>query len=162
MAQAAENPNHAPEIEEPSPKIQKIHQNGVLKIKPTKPLRFYGSKSSLRKLFCLHSFCYDLSSAAETKVPARGKALIPTDLSIAVPEGTYARIGNFLPFFVIDSLVLNDGFLSADSLFLVVLILGFCSSTIRFGVEALDLSRVIDADTGDSWSDSVQPLGRGF
>ncbi|XP_019187107.1 PREDICTED: deoxyuridine 5'-triphosphate nucleotidohydrolase-like [Ipomoea nil] len=35
---------------------------------------------------------YDLSSAAETKVPARGKALIPTDLSIAVPEGTYARI----------------------------------------------------------------------
>lgn len=29
MAQAAENPNHAPEIEEPSPKIQKIHQNGV-------------------------------------------------------------------------------------------------------------------------------------
>nr|GME21231.1 deoxyuridine 5'-triphosphate nucleotidohydrolase [Ipomoea batatas] len=36
---------------------------------------------------------YDLSSAAEIKVPARGKALIPTDLSIAVPEGTYARIG---------------------------------------------------------------------
>lgn len=32
-------------------------------------------------------------SAAETKVPARGKALIPTDLSIAVPEGAYARIG---------------------------------------------------------------------
>ncbi|WJX31129.1 dUTP diphosphatase [Trifolium repens] len=35
---------------------------------------------------------YDLSSAADTKVPARGKALIPTDLSIAVPEGTYARV----------------------------------------------------------------------
>lgn len=35
---------------------------------------------------------YDLSSATETKVPARGKALVPTDLSIAVPEGTYARI----------------------------------------------------------------------
>ncbi|XP_047967302.1 deoxyuridine 5'-triphosphate nucleotidohydrolase [Salvia hispanica] len=35
---------------------------------------------------------YDLSSAVETKVPARGKALVPTDLSIAVPEGTYARI----------------------------------------------------------------------
>jgi dUTP pyrophosphatase len=37
---------------------------------------------------------YDLSSAADTKVPARGKVLIPTDLSIAVPEGTYARVGN--------------------------------------------------------------------
>ncbi|KAF7847989.1 hypothetical protein BT93_L2386 [Corymbia citriodora subsp. variegata] len=35
---------------------------------------------------------YDLSSAAEAKVPARGKALVPTNLSIAIPEGTYARI----------------------------------------------------------------------
>ncbi|KAL3639202.1 hypothetical protein CASFOL_017109 [Castilleja foliolosa] len=35
---------------------------------------------------------YDLSSATETKVPSRGKALIPTDLSIAIPHGTYARI----------------------------------------------------------------------
>ncbi|KAK1396227.1 hypothetical protein POM88_006090 [Heracleum sosnowskyi] len=35
---------------------------------------------------------YDLSSASEIKVPARGKALVPTDLRIAVPEGTYARI----------------------------------------------------------------------
>ena len=35
-----------------------------------------------------------VDSAAEIKVPARGKALIPTDLSIAVPEGTYARVGN--------------------------------------------------------------------
>ncbi|KAG6406417.1 hypothetical protein SASPL_134017 [Salvia splendens] len=35
---------------------------------------------------------YDLSSAVETKVPARGKTLVPTDLSVAVPEGTYARI----------------------------------------------------------------------
>jgi dUTPase len=34
-----------------------------------------------------------LCSATETKVPARGKALVPTDLSIAIPEGTYARIG---------------------------------------------------------------------
>ncbi|KAK1374950.1 hypothetical protein POM88_031143 [Heracleum sosnowskyi] len=31
-------------------------------------------------------------SASEIKVPARGKALVPTDLRIAVPEGTYARI----------------------------------------------------------------------
>ncbi|KAJ6728907.1 DEOXYURIDINE 5'-TRIPHOSPHATE NUCLEOTIDOHYDROLASE [Salix viminalis] len=35
---------------------------------------------------------YDLSSVSAAKVPARGKALIPTDLSIAIPEGTYARI----------------------------------------------------------------------
>lgn len=35
---------------------------------------------------------YDLSSASSCVVPARGKALVPTDLSIAIPEGTYARI----------------------------------------------------------------------
>jgi len=41
-----------------------------------------------------------LHSALETEVPARGKALIPTDLSFAIPEGTYARIGksHFVPF----------------------------------------------------------------
>lgn len=32
-------------------------------------------------------------SATEAKVPARGKALVQTDLSIGIPEGTYARIG---------------------------------------------------------------------
>ena len=34
-----------------------------------------------------------LCSAVETKVPARGKALVATDISIAIPEGTYARVG---------------------------------------------------------------------
>ena len=43
----------------------------------------------------LFSFCFlnATFSATETKVPARGKALVPTDLSIGIPEGTYARIG---------------------------------------------------------------------
>ena len=35
---------------------------------------------------------FDLSSAVDTCVPANGKMLIPTDLAIAVPRGTYARI----------------------------------------------------------------------
>jgi hypothetical protein len=39
-------------------------------------------------------------SAVEIVVPARGKALVPTDLSVAIPHGTYARIGerHNLPF----------------------------------------------------------------
>ncbi|KAF3781477.1 Deoxyuridine 5'-triphosphate nucleotidohydrolase [Nymphaea thermarum] len=37
-------------------------------------------------------FCFRASSAVATIVPARGKALVATDLSIAIPEGTYARI----------------------------------------------------------------------
>jgi dUTP pyrophosphatase len=35
---------------------------------------------------------YDLYSAEQSVVPARGKALVKTDISIAIPEGTYARI----------------------------------------------------------------------
>lgn len=35
---------------------------------------------------------FDLSSAADTVVPARGKAIVKTDLAIAIPEFTYARI----------------------------------------------------------------------
>ena len=38
-------------------------------------------------------------SASVAKVPARGKSLIPTDLSIAIPEGTYARIGKSQPLY---------------------------------------------------------------
>lgn len=48
----------------------------------------------------------DLSSAVDCVVPARGKALIATDLSIAIPENTYARIGNCLDINYV-SIVLN-------------------------------------------------------
>jgi len=36
---------------------------------------------------------YDLFSAEDGEVPARGKALVKTDLAIAVPTGTYGRVG---------------------------------------------------------------------
>jgi len=35
---------------------------------------------------------FDLSSCIDTIVPARGKSLVPTDLSIAIPQNTYARV----------------------------------------------------------------------
>jgi dUTP pyrophosphatase len=35
----------------------------------------------------------DSLSAADLVVPSRGKALVPTDLSIAIPPGHYARVG---------------------------------------------------------------------
>lgn len=37
-----------------------------------------------------------MCSAAETIVPARGKAMVPTDLSIDIPPGTYGRIGKYI------------------------------------------------------------------
>ena len=35
---------------------------------------------------------YDIASAEDTVVPAKGKAVIKTGVSIAIPEGCYGRI----------------------------------------------------------------------
>ncbi|KAK9841037.1 hypothetical protein WJX81_007151 [Elliptochloris bilobata] len=35
---------------------------------------------------------YDLASAYDCVVPARGKAVVRTELAIAIPAGTYARV----------------------------------------------------------------------
>ncbi|EON96937.1 putative deoxyuridine 5 -triphosphate nucleotidohydrolase protein [Phaeoacremonium minimum UCRPA7] len=35
---------------------------------------------------------YDIYAAKETVIPARGKGLVDTDISMAVPAGTYGRI----------------------------------------------------------------------
>jgi len=43
-----------------------------------------------------HAAGFDLSSAYDDVVPARGKALIKLDLAFAIPEFTYARIGKCL------------------------------------------------------------------
>lgn len=36
---------------------------------------------------------FDLSSAYDITVPKRGKAIVKTDLAIAIPPNTYARVG---------------------------------------------------------------------
>ena len=35
---------------------------------------------------------YDLCSAYDCSIPARGKGLVKTDISVAIPQNTYARI----------------------------------------------------------------------
>lgn len=96
MAQVQTAKNNSPEIKEPSPKIQKTHQNGVSQessnLLPFLKVKKISEKAILPSRGSSLSAGYDLSSASETKVPARGKALVPTDLSIAIPEGTYARV----------------------------------------------------------------------
>ena len=37
---------------------------------------------------------YDLYASEEGVVPARGKTIIKTGISIAVPHGNYGRVGN--------------------------------------------------------------------
>ena len=44
--------------------------------------------------FLLHDCAgFDLSSAYDIVVPKHGKAIVKTDLAIAIPENTYARVG---------------------------------------------------------------------
>ncbi|KTW32055.1 deoxyuridine 5'-triphosphate nucleotidohydrolase [Pneumocystis jirovecii RU7] len=40
----------------------------------------------------LYAAGYDIYSSCDTVVPAHGKALVDTDIAIAVPSGTYGRI----------------------------------------------------------------------
>ncbi|GAB2303729.1 hypothetical protein Dimus_038950 [Dionaea muscipula] len=93
---AAQQDQRATEIQEPSPKIPRLCQNGgavaakasvsLLKVKKLSDKAILPSRASPL------SAGYDISSAIETKVPARGKAFVATDLSIGIPDGTYARI----------------------------------------------------------------------
>ncbi|XP_002877532.2 deoxyuridine 5'-triphosphate nucleotidohydrolase [Arabidopsis lyrata subsp. lyrata] len=89
------NNNISDAVNEPSPKLQKLDQNGIHGDSSSSPffkVKKLSEKAVLPTRGSSLSAGYDLSSAVDSKVPARGKALIPTDLSIAVPEGTYARI----------------------------------------------------------------------
>ncbi|KAH7524081.1 hypothetical protein FEM48_Zijuj06G0080900 [Ziziphus jujuba var. spinosa] len=91
--------NHISEFIEPAPKVRKSDQNGAAEVVALaqSPAQFFrvkklSEKAVLPSRGSPFSAGYDLSSAMDIKVPARGKALVPTHLSIAVPEGTYARI----------------------------------------------------------------------
>jgi len=43
---------------------------------------------------------FDLSSAVDIVVPKKGKAIVKTDIAIAIPENTYARVGEFMCSFI--------------------------------------------------------------
>ncbi|XP_051139780.1 deoxyuridine 5'-triphosphate nucleotidohydrolase [Andrographis paniculata] len=92
----AQSVDQIAECNDISDQVSKLQQNGVSKDKPNEIAPFFrvkklSEKATLPSRGSPLSAGYDLSSAADAKVPARGKALIPTDLSIAIPEGTYAR-----------------------------------------------------------------------
>ncbi|PNH08547.1 Deoxyuridine 5'-triphosphate nucleotidohydrolase [Tetrabaena socialis] len=49
-------------------------------------------KASMPKRGSSGAAGYDLASAEDTVVPARGKAVVKTDLAVRVPAGTYGRV----------------------------------------------------------------------
>nr|GLL48852.1 deoxyuridine 5'-triphosphate nucleotidohydrolase-like [Ipomoea trifida]GMD94524.1 deoxyuridine 5'-triphosphate nucleotidohydrolase-like [Ipomoea batatas]GME09806.1 deoxyuridine 5'-triphosphate nucleotidohydrolase-like [Ipomoea batatas] len=64
----------------------------INKFVPTLKVKRLSENATLPERAFPHSAGYDLFSAVETTVPARGKAKVPTDLSIDIPPGTYGRI----------------------------------------------------------------------
>ena len=67
----------------------------------TRPFSSSGCERDECQLF--QSNCSDVlyrfpftSSAQEVTIPAEGKALVKTDISLAIPEGHYGRVGEYM------------------------------------------------------------------
>ncbi|KAI4998708.1 hypothetical protein ZWY2020_054050 [Hordeum vulgare] len=103
---AAANGTGADPVHEPPHKVAKTAP--LLKVKKLSDKAVLPSRGSAL------AAGYDLSSAVETVVPARGKALVATDLSIAVPEGTYARIAPRSGLALKHSIDVGAGVIDAD------------------------------------------------
>lgn len=63
-----------------------VNESLVLKYTKVVPEAYAPTKGSVK------AAGYDLKSAFDTTVPARGKALVDTGLKIQLPEGCYGRI----------------------------------------------------------------------
>ncbi|XP_050366226.1 deoxyuridine 5'-triphosphate nucleotidohydrolase [Argentina anserina] len=135
MAKRQQNGSH--EITEPAPKIAKLHQNGDVSERSFFSVKKLSEKAVLPSRGSPLSAGYDLSSATEMKIPARGKALVPTDLSIAVPEGTYARVAPRSGLAWKHSIDVGAGVIDADYRGPVGVIL-FNHSDVEFEVKAGD------------------------
>ncbi|XP_057975662.1 deoxyuridine 5'-triphosphate nucleotidohydrolase [Malania oleifera] len=131
----------SPEVKEPSPKIQKLDHNGVSEVArcplPLLQVKKLSETAVLPSRASPLSAGYDLSSAKEMKVPARGKALVPTDLSIAIPEGTYARVAPRSGLALKHSIDVGAGVIDADYRGPVGVLL-FNHSDVDFEVKAGD------------------------
>ncbi|KAH8814167.1 deoxyuridine 5'-triphosphate nucleotidohydrolase [Hyaloscypha sp. PMI_1271] len=66
----------------------------VTKVDATPPLliKKLSEKAKLPTRGSAFAAGYDIYAAKDTVVPARGKVLVDTDISMAVPDGTYGRI----------------------------------------------------------------------
>ncbi|CAI5479582.1 unnamed protein product [Closterium sp. Yama58-4] len=76
--------NQAPE----EPPLKKVNFDPELSLRVKK----LSETAVLPKRGSASAAGYDLSSAHDITVPARGQALVKTDLAIAIPLGTYARV----------------------------------------------------------------------
>merc|ERR550534_1617915 len=73
---------------QPSPKKIRLEEKGVAVLQIAK----LSDQATVPTRGSARAAGYDLYSAEETEIPARGKGLVKTDIQIKVPRGTYGRI----------------------------------------------------------------------
>ncbi|TXG66645.1 hypothetical protein EZV62_007920 [Acer yangbiense] len=105
----------------------------------------------------------DIFQTTETKVSARGKALVPTDFSIAIPVGTYTRVAPSLSLACKHSIDIGAGIIDADYRGLVGVIM-FNHSDVDFEVKVGDriaqliIERIITTPNVLQWYQSAVPI----
>lgn len=71
----------------PSPPAKRIKTAATMDAPPLQ-IKKLSEKGRLPTRGSAHAAGYDIYASKDTTIPARGKALVDTDISMAVPEGT--------------------------------------------------------------------------
>ena len=100
----------------PSPEIIRRLAYEISDIKNTNALRvkLLSPKARLPTKGTSLAAGYDLSSAQQVTIPANGRALIQTDISMSVPKGTYGRIAPRSGLAVKHGITTGAGVIDAD------------------------------------------------
>ncbi|EWG37643.1 deoxyuridine 5'-triphosphate nucleotidohydrolase [Fusarium verticillioides 7600] len=75
-----------------SPPAKRAKTAGTMEGLPPLQIKKLSDKGRLPTRGSAFAAGYDIYAARDTTIPARGKALVDTDISMAVPAGTYGRI----------------------------------------------------------------------
>lgn len=141
-------------------KKQKIESEGTLRV------LLRSDKATLPVKGSAWAAGYDIYSSASGVIPAKGQALIDTDLTICVPYGTYGRIAPRSGLAVKHGISTGAGVVDADYRGEVKVLL-FNHGDADFKVEAGDriaqlvLERIINADIVEITADEVDSTERG-
>ncbi|KAF5591797.1 dUTP pyrophosphatase [Fusarium subglutinans] len=75
-----------------SPPAKRVKTAGTMEGPPPLQIKKLSDKGRLPTRGSAFAAGYDIYAARDTTIPTRGKALVDTDISMAVPAGTYGRI----------------------------------------------------------------------
>jgi dUTP pyrophosphatase len=78
----------APETSPPAKRVKTAEENGVSPPTSSLQIKKLSDKGRLPTRGSAFAAGYDVYASKDTTIPARGKALVSTDISMAVPEGT--------------------------------------------------------------------------